>query len=254
MELFDLRGRVAIVTGSAKGIGHAIARRFIEHGAQVVITARNEEACEAVAAELNHEFGDEAATPISCDIGDPSQQDRLVEGAYRKFGRLNILVCNAAINPYLGPSAEMPEETFQAILDTNVIANNRLIQLALPGMFPTGGGTVILLATTGAFRGSRLNGAYCVSKAALVQLARNIAVEHGRRGVRANCIAPGPVRTDMARDLLDNPRAYQRLKDTSPLGRIGEPDDIAGAAVFLASQASAYMTGQTLIVDGGLSA
>jgi NAD(P)-dependent dehydrogenase (short-subunit alcohol dehydrogenase family) len=254
LELFDLSGRIALVTGSSKGIGRAIVCRFAEHGARVVVTARHAADCEAVAADINGRHRADTAIALPCDIAVSAQLERLVEQTYRRFGRLDILVCNAALNPYRGPSAAISDETFRAILETNVIGNNLLTQLVLSRMAADGGGSIIILATTGAFRGSRQYGAYCLSKAALVQLARNIAVEYGQHNIRANCIAPGPVRTDMARELLDNPRAHQRLKDTSPLRRIGEPDEIAGVAVFLAAKASSFMTGQTLIVDGGLSA
>jgi NAD(P)-dependent dehydrogenase (short-subunit alcohol dehydrogenase family) len=185
LELFDLSGQVALVTGSTKGLGRAIARRLAEHSARVMITARDTIDCEAAAADLNRSHGMAVAAAWPCDIADLAKLKCLVEETHRTFGRIDILVCNAALNPHRGPSASISDATFQAILEKNVIANNRLTQFVLPRMVADGGGSIVFIATTGAFRGSRQYGAYCISKAALVQMARNIAVEYGRHKVRA---------------------------------------------------------------------
>ncbi len=250
-DLFDLTGRVAIVTGSSRGIGRAIAQRLAEHGAKVVISSRKAEACAEAAEAINGAFGRGAAIPLAANISSKEALRRLVDETNRIFGCIDVLVCNAASNPYYGTMAGISDEQFRKILDNNVLANNWLIQMVAPGMIERKDGSIVIVSSIGGLKGSPVIGAYNISKAADFQLARNLAVEWGRHNVRVNCIAPGLIRTEFARALWENPQTLKAVTATTPLARIGEPDEIAGAAVFLASKASSFMTGQTIVVDGG---
>jgi len=250
-SLFDLTGRVAVVTGSSRGIGRAIAGRLAEHGAHVVISSRKAEACVETAEAINAACGREAAIAIAANISSKDALRHLVEETNRALGRIDVLVCNAASNPYYGPLAGISDEQFRKILDNNVLANHWLIQMAATGMIERRDGSIVIVSSVGGLKGSPVLGAYNVSKAADFQLARNLAVEWGRHNVRVNCIAPGLVRTDFARALWENPQTLKAVTATTPLQRIGEPDEIAGAAVFLASRAGSFMTGQTIVIDGG---
>lgn len=255
MQLFDLTGKVAIITGSTKGIGEAIAHRFAEHGARVIISSRKADACERVAGEVNAKWGKgkEVAYPIPCNINTREQLEMLVKQTRAKWGKIDTLVCNAAINPVFGSMSQISDEAFDKIMGANVRSNHQLCNLVIPEMVERKDGSIIIVSSIGGLRGSPVLGAYCISKAADFQLARNIAVEYGVHNVRANCIAPGLIKTDFAKALWDNPAILERSTSTSPLKRIGDPDEIAGAAVFLASKAAAFMTGQTLVVDGGVT-
>ena len=251
MNLFDLSGKVALVTGSTKGIGEAIVHRLAEHGAKVVVSSRKADACDKVAADINKAQGKEVAVPIPCNINYKEQLQQLVAGTRQKWGRIDILICNAALNPYFGPQMEIPDEAFDKIMGANVRSNHWLCQLVLPEMVERKDGSIIIVSSVGGLRGSPVLGAYCISKAADFQLARNIAVEYGPLNIRANCIAPGLIKTDFAKALWDNPESLKRSTSGAPLRRIGDPDEIAGAAVFLASKAGAFMTGQAIVIDGG---
>jgi hypothetical protein len=251
MNLFDLTGKVALVTGSTKGIGEAIAHRLAEHGANVVVSSRKAEACDRVAEEINRQCGREAAIPVPCNINYKEQLQNLVAQTRTKWGKIDVLVCNAALNPYFGPQMDIPDEAFDKIMGANVRSNHWLCQLVLPEMVERKDGSVIIVSSIGGLKGSAVIGTYCISKAADFQLARNIAVEYGPHNVRANCIAPGLIKTDFARALWDNPQILEYSTSGTPLRRIGQPDEIAGAAVFLASQAGAFMTGQAIVIDGG---
>jgi NAD(P)-dependent dehydrogenase (short-subunit alcohol dehydrogenase family) len=255
MQLFDLTGKVAIITGSTKGIGEAIAHRYAEHGARVIISSRKADACERVAGEVNAKWGKgkEVAHPIPCNINMREQLEMLVTQTRAKWGKIDVLVCNAAINPVFGSMSQMTDEAFDKIMGANVRSNHQLCNLVIPEMVERKDGSIVIVSSIGGLRGSPVLGAYCISKAADFQLARNIAVEFGIHNVRANCIAPGLIKTDFAKALWDNPAILERSTSTSPLKRIGDPDEIAGAAVFLASKAAAFMTGQTLVVDGGVT-
>ncbi len=251
-SLFDLTGKVAIVTGSTKGIGLAIATRMAEHGATVVISSRKAEVCETVAAGIIEKGG--KAVVIPCHIARKEDLQNLVDQTVAKCGGIDILVENAAVNPYLGPAAGMPDEAFDRVMNANIRSQVWLANMAIPHMVARGGGSVIIISSIGGLRGSAQLGVYGISKAADMQLARNIAVEWGPKNVRANCIAPGLVRTDFARALWEDPVRYRKTTRDNPLQRIGEPDEIAGAAVFLASPAGNFVTGHTLVVDGGTMA
>jgi NAD(P)-dependent dehydrogenase (short-subunit alcohol dehydrogenase family) len=251
MSLFTLTGKVAIITGSSRGIGKAIAERMAEHGAKVVISSRKPGPCEEVAAGINAARGAGTAISVPANISSKADLKNLVDETNRQFGKVDIVVCNAASNPYYGPMAGIEDDQFRKILENNVIANHWLINFAVPQMIERKDGAVIIVSSIGGLRGSPVIGAYNVSKAADFQLARNLAVEYGPHNVRVNCIAPGLIRTDFAKALWENPDTLKRATSGAPLRRIGEPDEIAGAAVFLASPAGSFMTGQALVVDGG---
>lgn len=251
MSLFDMTGQVAIITGSSRGIGKAIAEEMAEHGAKVVISSRKAEACAAVATELNAKYGAGTAIAIPANISSKEHLQALVDGTRKAFGKVTDLVCNAASNPYYGPMAGISDDLFNKILTNNIVANNWLISMVVPEMIERGGGSVTIISSVGGLKASSIIGAYCISKAADMQLARNLAEEYGPRGVRVNCIAPGLIKTDFAKALWDNPETLKRSTATACLRRIGEPSEIAGAAVFLASRAGAFTTGHTLVIDGG---
>jgi NAD(P)-dependent dehydrogenase (short-subunit alcohol dehydrogenase family) len=251
VSLFDLSGRAAVVTGSSRGIGRAIAERLAEHGARVVISSRKAAACQEVADGINARHGQDRAVVVPANISSKDDLQRLADTAVEAFGRVDILVCNAATNPYFGPMGGVSDEQFLKILTNNVLANNWLIGMLAPGMVERREGSIIIVSSIGGMRGSPVIGAYNVSKAADFQLARNLAVEFGPSNVRVNCIAPGLIQTDFARALWENPDILKQAVAPTPLRRIGQPDEIAGAAVFLASQAGSYVTGQTIVADGG---
>ena len=250
-RLFDLTGKVAVVTGSSRGIGLAIAAAMAEHGARVVISSRKQDACDEVAHAINAQHGDGRAIAVAANISNKNDLQNLVDETRKAFGRIDVLVCNAASNPYYGPMAGISDDQFRKILDNNVIANHWLIAMVAPEMLEREEGSIIIVSSIGGLTSSTMIGAYNISKAADFQLARNLAAEFGPRGVRVNCIAPGLVKTDFARALWENPDMLKAVTRGTPLRRIGEPHEIAGAAVFLAAPASTFMTGQTIIVDGG---
>lgn len=249
--LFDLSGKVAVITGASRGIGRAIAERMAEAGAKVVVSSRKLDACEQVAGGINARHGEERAIAAAASLSDKAALERLVAVTKERWGRIDSLVCNAASNPYYGPMSGIGDEQFRKILDNNIIANNWLVSLVAPQMRARKDGAVIIVSSIGGLVGSPVIGAYNVSKAADMQLARNLAVELGPDNVRVNCIAPGLIRTDFSRALWENPETLERYTRYTPLRRIGEPDEIAGAAVFLASEAGRFVTGQTIVVDGG---
>jgi NAD(P)-dependent dehydrogenase (short-subunit alcohol dehydrogenase family) len=253
MSLFSLDGQVAVVTGSSRGIGKAIAERLAEQGARVVISSRKAAPCDEVAAAINARHGEGRAIAIPANISSKAELQHLVEETQRRLGPIDTLVCNAATNPYYGPLAGIEDDQFRKILENNVIANHWLIGFAAPSMIERRQGSIVIVSSIGGLRGSPVIGAYNISKAADFQLARNLAVEFGPHNVRINCIAPGLIRTDFARALWEDEAMLAQRMATTPLKRIGEPDEIAGAAVFLASKASAYMTGQSIVVDGGVT-
>ncbi|MDE0980523.1 MAG: glucose 1-dehydrogenase [Gammaproteobacteria bacterium] len=249
MSLFSLEGKVAVITGSTKGIGLAIANRMAEQGAKVVISSRNQDACDEAATAIR-EKGFEAIA-IACNINYKEQLAELVTKTEEQLGKVNVLVCNAALNPYFGPSQDIPDAAFDKVMHANIGSVHRLCQRVLPGMAETGGGAVIIVSSIGGLKGTDALGAYAISKAADMQIARNLAVEWGPKNIRVNCIAPGLIKTDFAKALWENPEIYEATVSKYPLRRIGEPDEIAGAAVFLASNAGSFTTGQTIVIDGG---
>lgn len=251
-SLFDLTGKVAVITGSSKGIGRAIAERMAEHGAKVVISSRKPEPCEEVAAGIRAKGGNAIVVP--CHVAHKEQLQNLVDKTISQWGGIDILVGNAGINPYFGPMAGISDEVWDRIMGTNIRSNMWLANMVLPQMAARGGGSVIIVSSLGGLRGTAQLGAYAVSKAADMQLTRNIAVEWGPKNIRANCLAPGIIRTDFARALWENPVIYKKRTRDTPLQRIGEVDEVAGAAVFLAGPGGNFISGQTLVIDGGITA
>jgi NAD(P)-dependent dehydrogenase (short-subunit alcohol dehydrogenase family) len=255
MSLFDMDGMTAVITGSTKGIGKAIAQRMAEQGANVVISSRKEDACAAVADEINRDWAKKGnkAVPIACHISHKEQLQALTDKATAAFGRIDALVCNAAVNPYYGPSKDIPDSAFDRIMESNIRSNFWLCHMVLPQMVERNGGSITIISSIGGVRGSTTLGAYGISKAADMQLARVLAAEYGPHNIRVNAIAPGLVRTDFARALWEDAENLKRRSATTPLRRIGEPDEIAGVAVMLAAKAGSFITGQTLFVDGGVT-
>jgi NAD(P)-dependent dehydrogenase (short-subunit alcohol dehydrogenase family) len=255
MSLFDLTGRVAIVTGSSRGIGRASAERLAEQGANVVISSRKLDACQEVADAINARQAASKrggkAIAIDANISSKEALARLVEGAREAFGQIDMLVCNAATNVHFGSLSGIKDEQFRKILDNNILSNHWLIQMVVPEMIARHDGAIVIISSIGGLRGSPLIGAYNISKAADFQLARNLAVELGPSNVRVNCVAPGIIKTEFARALWENPKIAKSAEAAMPLRRIGEPDEVAGAVVFLSSPAARYITGQKIIVDGG---
>ncbi len=246
---FDLKDRVGIITGSTKGIGKAIAFSFAEAGANVVVSSRKADMCEAVAAEIREAGGE--ALPVPCHVGRPDELERLVDETLKAFGTIDILVCNAATNPVYGPMTSAGDAAFDKIMQTNVRSVFQLCNRVCPLMAEKKSGSVIVISSIAGMRGNAEIGLYGVSKAAEAGLVRNLAVEWGPFGVRANAISPGLIRTDFAKALLEDPVRLDRATNRTPLRRIGEPSDIAGVALFLASDAAAYVTGQNIVADGG---
>lgn len=251
MSMFDLSGRVALLTGASRGMGLAMARAMAEHGASVVISARNQPALDEAADVINRSVGAERAVGIACNISDKHQLQALVERTGSVLGPPDIVVGNAGINPYFGPTSRIPDAAYEKIMAANVQSNLWLAQLVVPQMVVRGHGSVMFTSSIGAFRPSLNLGTYGMSKLALIGLVRNLAAEFGPQGIRFNAICPGLVKTDFARALWDNPDAERRAQEDIPLRRLGIPEDLAGVAVFLASDASRYMTGQALTVCGG---
>ena len=253
MKLFDLTGKVALITGSSRGIGKSIADQMAAHGARVVISSRKAPACEEVAAAINAEHGEGTAIAVAASISSKEDLQRLVNTTNEQLGEVDILVCNAASNPYYGPMEGIADEQFEKILSNNVISNHWLVQMVAPGMRERKDGAIIIVSSLGGMKGNTVIGAYNISKAADFQLARNLAAEYGPDNVRVNCIAPGLIKTDFARALWEDPKTLEMVTSTTPLKRIGLPEEIAGAAVFLAAPSGNYITGQSIIVDGGVS-
>jgi len=247
--LFDMTDKVALITGSSRGIGRAIAERMAEMGAKVVISSRKADACDEVAAAIVARGGTAIAQAAS--ISDRAALQGLVDRTVREWGRIDVLVCNAAVNPYFGPLLNITDDAFDKIMASNVRSNLWLCQMVIPGMAERNDGSVVVISSIAGFKGNLSLGAYGISKAADFQLVRNLAVEWGPRNVRVNAIAPAIIRTDFARKLWEDPEIYAKAVHGYPLRRIGEPDEVAGAAIFLASKAGAFVTGQVITVDGG---
>ena len=249
MDSLSLKNKTAIVTGSSRGIGRAIAVAYARAGARVVITSRKADACAAVVDQIQSEGGE--ATAIPCNISRKDEVLGLVDQTEKLYGTVDVLVCNAAVNPYYGPMADITDEAFSKVMDVNIRSNLWLVNRTAPGMAAKGGGSVVIISSIAGFTGSRTLGAYGISKAADMSLARSLALEWGKQGIRANCIAPGLIKTDFAKALWDNPETLAFVLKSSPLNRIGEPEDIAGAALLLGSDAGRFITGTTIVIDGG---
>jgi NAD(P)-dependent dehydrogenase (short-subunit alcohol dehydrogenase family) len=250
-ELFDLTGKVALLTGASKGMGKAMAEGLALHGARVMLSSRKLDQCAAAADEINAKCGEERVLAHSCNAGYKDQLQALVDATHERLGTIDILVGNAGVNPAYGPMSEISDEAYGKIMSTNVKANHWLVQMAAPDMIERGGGSIMITSSTGAFSPSLVLGTYNISKVAVIALVRNLAAELGPRGVRVNAICPGLIRTDFSEALWNNEESERRVKEEIPLRRLGEADDLAGLAVFLASDSSSYVTGQALTVCGG---
>ena len=250
-ELFDLTGKVALLTGASKGMGKAMAEGLAEHGARVMLSSRKLDQCEAAAGEINAKCGEQRVFGHACNAGYKEQLQALVDATHERLGPIDILVGNAGVNPFYGPMSEVSDEAYDKIMTTNVKANHWLVQMVAPDMIERGSGSIMITASTGAFSPSLVLGTYNISKLAVIALVRNLAAELGPRGVRVNAICPGLIKTAFAEALWNNPQAEQRANEQIPLRRFGEAEDLKGLAVFLASDSSSYVTGQALTVCGG---
>lgn len=247
--LFDLQGQVALVTGAAQGLGLAIAQALAAQGAAVVLADRDEARCEAASVALREAGHDTLA--LRCDVGQPADVARLAEATLAWRGRLDTLVCNAGIQGPAAALAEVSDEDWQRVFEVNLRGAARLTGALLPAMAGQGGGSVVLLSSIAGLRGNKSIGLYGLSKAALAQLARNLAVEWGPRGVRVNAVSPGLIRTPLSSALMDDDAFMERRLALTPLRRVGEPHEVAGVVAMLASRAGGFITGQNLVVDGG---
>jgi|TARA_R110000796_G_scaffold60307_4_gene139388 NAD(P)-dependent dehydrogenase (short-subunit alcohol dehydrogenase family) len=248
-QKFNLKNKVAIVTGASKGIGESIARGLAEYGAKVVISSRNQEAVDQVANNLKKEGYD--ALGIACHVGDEDQLKKLVEETMNAYGGLDILVNNAATNPFYGPLDTMENALFDKIMDINAKAPFHLANLCYPIMKKSGGGSIINIASVEGMKPSVGLGLYSVSKAALIMLTKSQAVEWGKFGIRSNAICPGLIKTKFSSALWQNEKILDQVTRHLPAGRMAVPDEMAGLACFLASDASSYCTGSVFTADGG---
>ena len=251
MSLFNLKNKSFLITGSSKGIGKSIAFHAADHGAQVIISSRKIDACKETANEINQHCGAEVAFPIQANIAHEEELNNLVEQTNKLLGKIDVLICNAATNPFMGSMADIPSDAFDKVMNNNIKANHILTNLVTPQMIERKDGVIIIISSVGGTIGSNLIGTYNISKAADIQMVKNIAVEYGHHNIRANTVAPGLIRTDFARGLWENPVIHEQYTKTHPMRRIGEPDEVAGAVIMLASDAGKYINGQTIIVDGG---
>ena len=251
MSLFNLKNKSILITGSSRGIGKSIAHHCALHGAKVIISSRKVDACEATANEINNNIGMDVAFPIAANISDEKQLELLVKNTRDKLGKIDVLICNAATNPFMGSMLDMPMEKFDKVMNNNIKSNQILCNHVLPEMIDREDGSIIIISSIAAIKGSPILGAYNISKAADVMIVKNIATEFGHKNIRANSIAPGLIKTDFAKALWENPDILKSVLGTTPMQRIGEPDEIAGVAVMLASDAGNYINGQTIVVDGG---
>ena len=251
MSLFNLKNKSFLITGSSKGIGKSIAFHAADHGAQVIISSRKIDACKETANEINELCGAEVAFPIQANIAHEEELNDLVAQTNKLLGKIDVLICNAATNPFMGSMADIPSDAFDKVMNNNIKANHILTNLVTPQMIDRKDGVIIIISSVGGTIGSNLIGTYNISKAADIQMVKNIAVEYGHHNIRANTVAPGLIRTDFARGLWENPVIHEQYTKTHPMRRIGEPDEVAGAVIMLASDAGKYINGQTIIVDGG---
>jgi len=249
MNLFDLSGKVAIVTGSSRGIGRAIAEAFAEAGARVVISSRNQEPCDEVAAAIRAKGGE--AIAITARISDHAQLENLVAKTRAEWGAIDILVCNAAINPHYGPLEALSDQVFERMMTNNVLSNLWLSKLVVPDTKAMRDGSIIFISSTGGLKSSTVIAMYGITKSADIALCRSLAAEWGPHNIRVNCIAPGLIVTEFARALYEDPERRKRREEATTLGRLGQPEEIAGAALLLASKAGSYITGHTIVIDGG---
>ena len=250
-SLFDMTGLRALVTGSSRGIGRATAERFAQHGAQGVVSGRKIGPAEETAAAINATFGRPAAQAVAANIADRDSLAALIDESVRIMGGIDVLVCNAAIHPYVGPAMETPDSVMRKMMDANVMGNHWLCQMVLPGMADRGFGRIVMVSSIAGHMGSGTFYSYSISKAADMEMARCLAAEYGARNIRVNVIAPGTVKTSMAAAVMNDEALMRREMRRNTTGRLGEPDGSAGVAVMLAAPAGAYLNGQVIDVDDG---
>ena len=253
MSLFDLSGKSVLITGATKGIGRGIAHRMAEAGAKLVVSSRDQSACDEFASDLNQKYGEgeTIAKGFACDLNEREQLEPLANFAVKQWDGLDILVCNAAVLPFMGPSRDTPPEKFDRILISNQHHNFRLCQFARTGMAKKGGGRIILIGSASGLSSSPNVMAYAIAKAGLTHMSRCLADEFAADNITVNCVAPGLIRSFSSRPLWEDEGILNEVVSDIPLQRIGEPEDVAGAVIFLASSAGAYVTGATIPVDGG---
>ena len=251
MSLFSLKNKSILITGSSKGIGKSIAHQSALMGANVIISSRKLDACEMTAKEINDDIGREVAFPIACNIAEDEQLKYLVDKTIEILGSIDTLICNAATNTFMGSMLDMDIKQFDKVMHNNIRSNQLLCNMCLPHMIEKNDGAIIIISSIAAIKGSAFLGAYNISKAADVMIVKNIAAEFGHKNIRANSIAPGLVKTDFAKGLWENPDILNKVLESNPMRRIGEPDEIAGAAILLSSNAGSYINGQTIVIDGG---
>ena len=249
--LFDLKGKVALVTGATRGIGKSIAEELARAGAKIAVCSRKAEACEQVKAEFEKQGFEVLAR--ACNVSRKEELRALVEATAVRWGGIDIVIANAATNPYYGPLTGIGDEAFDKIFANNLKSVLWLAGMTLPGMAARGGGSFILVGSIGGILANTVIGAYGMSKAAGHHLVRNLAAEWGPKNVRVNAIAPGLIKTEFARALWEDEKRARERVEATPLRRLGEPRDIGGIAVFLASDAGAFITGQCIVADGGVS-
>lgn len=249
--LFDLSGKVALTTGSSRGMGRSLAEGLAMAGAKVVVSSRKQDACDATAAAINELVGEERAMGVACNIGHKEQLQALVDTTRSTYGDIDILMANAGINPFYGPSSEIPDWAFDKTMATNVKSNHWLAHMVLPDMVKKKDGVIVITSSNGAFLPSTHLGAYSISKAADLALVRNLAAEYGKDNIRINALCPGVFKTDFAQVLWQGEDGKDKPAEGIALDRFGDPEELRGVGVFLASRAASYMTGQAMIIDGG---
>ncbi|WP_233270303.1 SDR family NAD(P)-dependent oxidoreductase [Chachezhania sediminis] len=250
-KMFDLTGKVALLTGASKGMGLAMATALAEHGARVVISARKQDQLDEAAAVINAAVGKDLVSGVACNIGYREQIEALVAKTRSDAGPIDVVIGNAGVNPYYGSILDIPDEAYEKTMQANVQSDLWLANAVAPDMIEKGEGSMAFTSSIGAFKPSSMLGVYGMSKLALIGLIRNLALELGPKGIRVNAICPGLIKTDFAKELWNNPAAKERAEKEIPLRRLGNPEDLAGLAVFLAAPASRYITGQAFTVDGG---
>ncbi|MAJ24521.1 MAG: short-chain dehydrogenase [Rickettsiales bacterium] len=250
-KFFSLMNKVAVVTGSSRGIGKGIAHRFSELGAKVVISSRKITSCKIVVKEILDNGG--VASSFECNISNKNSCEELIDFAIKKYGKLDILVCNAASNPYYGNLADIPDQSFDKIMNNNVKSNLWLSKAAIPFLKKSNRGSIIIVSSIAGLQGVKNLGAYSISKTADIGLIRSLAVELGEFNITVNGLCPGIIKTDFARALWENPKILKSVENDAPLKRIGTTDEVAGAAILLASGPGAFITGQVITMDGGIT-
>jgi NAD(P)-dependent dehydrogenase (short-subunit alcohol dehydrogenase family) len=250
-NLFDLTGKVAIITGASRGIGQAIAERYAEAGAKVVLSSRKQDGLDVVADGIRAKGGE--ALAIAAHNGEKAALQNLAKTALDAYGQVDILVNNAATNPHFGTLLEAEDSMWQKTLEVNLMGNVWLTQAVVPSMRTNGGGKIVNIASVNGLRPGRMQGIYSITKAGVISLTQTLAMELGSDNIQVNAIAPGLVKTKFARAIWENETILNEMIQRTPAGRIGEPDDIAGIALYLAAPASSFTTGQVFVVDGGVT-